>query len=51
MIDNHPPSTYMHLHLNLKKLQMEEVCVFNCYHQTQLVNNFVFIGTKGYSGT
>ena len=24
MIDNKPPQTYMHLHLNLKKLQMEE---------------------------
>lgn len=24
MIDNKPPATYMHLHLNLKKLQMEE---------------------------
>ena len=24
MIDNKPPETYMHLHLNLKKMQMEE---------------------------
>ena len=24
MIDNKPPQTYMHLHLDLKKLQMEE---------------------------
>lgn len=24
MIDNKPPATYMHLHLKLKKLQMEE---------------------------
>lgn len=24
MIDNKPPQTYMHLHLNLKKLQVEE---------------------------
>jgi len=24
MIDNKPPETYMHLHLKLKKLQMEE---------------------------
>ena len=24
MIDNHPPETYMHLHLKLKKRQVEE---------------------------
>lgn len=24
MIDNKPPETYMHLHLKLKKMQMEE---------------------------
>ena len=24
MIDNGPPETYMHLHLKLKKMQMEE---------------------------
>ena len=24
MIDNHAPETYMHMHLKLKKLQMEE---------------------------